>query len=91
MSADVIDAVHVYWRPGCPYCTMLRRGLERLGITTIEHDIWSDPQAAAVVRSHANGNETVPTVVIGETGMVNPPAQVVADFLAANAPHLLSN
>jgi glutaredoxin len=86
-----LEAVHVYWRPGCPFCGILRRGLSGRGIATIEHDIWSDPEAAAVVRSYAGGNETVPTVVIGSTGMVNPSAKAVAEFLAAHAPHLLPN
>jgi mycoredoxin len=83
------DAVHYYWRPGCPFCTMLRRGLDKTGIRTVDHDIWDDPDAAAVVRSHANGNETVPTVVIGDVGFVNPSAHQVASHLEQVAPHLL--
>lgn len=88
-DSSTIDAVHVYWRPGCPFCGILRRGLASRGIATIEHDIWSDPEAAATVRSFAGGNETVPTVVIGSVGMVNPSAKTVAEHLAVNAPHLL--
>lgn len=83
------DAVHYYWRPGCPFCSMLRRGLDKAGIATIDHNIWEDPDAAAVVRWHANGNETVPTVVIGEVGMVNPSAKDVARHLELFAPELL--
>ena len=87
MSAN---AVHFYWRPGCPFCSMLRRGLDRRGITTVDHDIWQDPAAAAVVRSFASGNETVPTVVVGDTGLVNPSAREVAELIERTAPHLLS-
>ncbi len=83
------DAVHYYWRPGCPFCMMLRRGLDKIGIATIEHNIWDDPADAAVVRQYANGNETVPTVVIGGVGLVNPSADAVAAHLAEVAPHLL--
>ncbi len=83
------DAVHYYWRPGCPFCSMLRRGLDRAGIETIDHNIWDDPEAAATVRLHASGNETVPTVVIGDVGMVNPNAKQVAHHLEHFAPHLL--
>lgn len=83
------DAVHYYWRPGCPFCAMLRRSLDKLGIVTVDHNIWESPEDAAVVRSHANGNETVPTVVIGDTGMVNPKGQQVLAHLAEHAPHLL--
>jgi mycoredoxin len=33
------------------------------------------------VRSHARGNETVPTVVIDGVGLVNPSAREVTAFL----------
>ncbi len=68
---------------------MLRRGLEKRGIATIEHDIWSDADAAEVVRSFARGNETVPTVVIGDVGFVNPTADAIEQHLKNHAPHLL--
>jgi len=71
--------ITVYWRRGCPFCGSLRRGLKRVGLPTREKDIWSDPEAAAFVRAHAGGNETVPTVAIGGTVLVNPSVrQVVA-------------
>lgn len=60
---------------------MLRRGLDKRGIVTIDHNIWEDPEAAAVVRSHARGNETVPTVVIDGVGLVNPSADAVVALL----------
>jgi mycoredoxin len=84
-----VEAVHYYWRPGCPFCSMLRRGLDKLGVETIDHNIWDDPDAAAVVRSHTGGSETVPTVVIDGVGMVNPSAKQVAEHLERVAPHLL--
>ena len=83
------DAIHYYWRPGCPFCSMLRRGLDKAGLATTDHNIWDDPEAAAVVRSFADGNETVPTVVIGEVGFVNPSAKQVVEHLERCAPHLL--
>ena len=83
------EAIHFYWRPGCPFCTMLRRGLDKRGISTTDYDIWSDAGAAAIVRKFANGNETVPTVIIGETGFVNPSAKAIEDYLQRHAPHLL--
>jgi len=60
---------------------MLRRGLDKRGIVTIDHNIWEDPEAAAVVRSHARGNETVPTVVIDGVGLVNPSADAVVALI----------
>ena len=83
------DAIHLYWRPGCGFCSVLRRGLDKAGIETVDHDIWDDPADAAVVRHHANGNETVPTVVVGDVGLVNPSARQLAAYLEEHAPHLL--
>lgn len=87
--ADRPAAIELYWRPGCGFCTMLRRRLDQLGIERTERDIWADPDAAAIVRVHADGNETVPTVVLGDVGLVNPSAREVVRLLAAEAPHLL--
>ena len=83
------DAVHYYWRPGCAFCAMLRRGLDKAGIETVDHNIWDDPADAATVRFYANGNETVPTVVVGDVGLVNPSAKQVAKHLEQFAPQLL--
>jgi hypothetical protein len=54
-----------------------------------EVSIWDDPQAAAFVRSVADGNETVPTVVVGGATMVNPPVRRVLAAVAEHTPHLL--
>jgi len=76
-------AVVVYRRRGCGSCASLRRRLRRAGLATVERDIWADPEAAAFVRRHAGGNETVPTVAIGDTVMVNPSAAGVLDAARA--------
>ncbi|MEU8111139.1 glutaredoxin domain-containing protein [Micromonospora sp. NPDC048947] len=62
----------VYWRPGCHYCLRLRFSLGRLARRAHWVDIWRDPAAAAAVRAVAGGNETVPTVVLGDRAVVNP-------------------
>jgi hypothetical protein len=62
---------------------MLERGLRTREVPMRKHNIWEDPDAAAVVRSHARGNETVPTVVIDGIGMVNPSADDVVAALHA--------
>jgi glutaredoxin-like protein len=88
--ADENDTrIDVYWRPGCGFCSMLSRKLDKLGIERVEHDIWADPEAAAVVRDHANGNETVPTVVVGDTAFVNPSAGQLVAHLVEHHPELL--
>ncbi|MEX0846599.1 MAG: glutaredoxin domain-containing protein [Ilumatobacteraceae bacterium] len=64
--------ITVFWRPGCPFCGSLFRQLEREGVEHRRVNIWEDPDGAATVRSIARGNETVPTVLIGSVGLVNP-------------------
>lgn len=71
------EVVTFYWRPGCGFCVMLRQRLEAAGVRLDERNIWEDDEAAAFVRSVARGNETVPTVVVAGTAMVNPPADRV--------------
>jgi len=71
-DAAEVPVVEVYWRPGCPFCRMLLRSLRRSGLVLREVNIWEDPEAAARVRSVADGNETVPTVFIGDQALVNP-------------------
>ncbi|APA95894.1 glutaredoxin domain-containing protein [Nocardia seriolae] len=91
MTADIPELV-VYRRPGCPYCARLRNALNRHGIVHREVDIWEDPDAAAFVRSVANGNETVPTVVLrdgsAERNWVNPPPKELIETVRSDAPAL---
>lgn len=89
MASDTATHIDLYWRPGCGFCSSLRGQLDKLGIERVEHNIWDEPAKAAVVREHANGNETVPTVVVGGVGMVNPSPSEIAAHLAKHAPHLL--
>jgi mycoredoxin len=84
VAGGVAGEVVVYWRPGCPFCSSLRGQLRRAGVPTTEINIWDDPAAAAEVRRHAAGNETVPTVVVGDDALVNPSAKMVV-ALAARA------
>lgn len=80
--------VTMYWRPGCMFCAALRRRMRSAGIPVAEVNIWDDPGAAAFVRSVAGGNETVPTVTVGGTAMVNPPVSRVVAELVRVAPEL---
>jgi len=68
---SAVPSVVVYWRPGCPYCIRLRRGLRRVEVSE-EFNIWEDPSASAFVRSVNGGDELVPTVVVGTTVLRNP-------------------
>ena len=79
---QTLDAIQFYWRPGCPFCMSLERSLKGIEIPLEKHNIWDDPDAAAFVRSVANGNETVPTVRVGSEFMVNPSPTDVAAAVA---------
>lgn len=80
------SAVTVYWRPGCGFCAGLFRSLERVGVEPERRNIWEDEDAAAFVRSVADGNETVPTVTVGDHAFVNPTGAEVIRALAEVAP-----
>ena len=91
--------VTVMWRPGCPFCALLLRGLDRTGLVHDRVDIWEHPEAAAWLRTVAGGNETVPTVRVGGSGpdgtgsdadavaLVNPSVAAVLDAVGRIAPH----
>jgi mycoredoxin len=81
MSAQIT----MYWRPGCGFCSALQRNLDRLEVSYDKVNIWDSPEGAEFVRSVARGNETVPTVTVGDISMVNPSAQDVLEaVLKAN-------
>lgn len=82
-------AIEVYWRPHCGFCSRLLAKLEGTGLPMVLHDIWQDPDAAAVVRAAANGNETVPTVGLDGEYLVNPSLNGVLDLVRRRAPALL--
>ena len=75
----------VYTRPGCSYCFTLRAGLRRAHLTFREINTWKDRDAAAFVRSVANGNGTVPTVTLGQVRLVNPSARRVRELASTAA------
>ena len=62
----------VYWRPGCSYCLRLRMALGRAGSRVVWVDVTRDPDASARVRAANSGDETVPTVFVGDVATTNP-------------------
>ncbi len=89
MNAQPVTAVDFYWRPGCPFCVALRRRLQRRGIPIRPVNIWEHPDAAVRVRVATGGDETVPTVFVGERSLVNPTLGQVESLLRELAPELL--
>ncbi|SFP65983.1 Glutaredoxin [Amycolatopsis arida] len=81
--------IEFYWRPGCPFCAMLVEPLRRSGLPVREINIWDDPGAAARVREVAGGNETVPTVIVGDAALVNPSFPEIEAAVREHAPELL--
>lgn len=70
----------MYSTPWCGYCHRLKGQLDREGIVFDIVDIEQQPEAAALVESVNNGNQTVPTLVYADgTAQTNPSlAQVKA-------------
>jgi mycoredoxin len=86
---DGTPQIEFYWRPGCPFCSMLERSLGRRQLPLRRINIWEDPAAAATVREVARGNETVPTVIVAGHALVNPSGRQVEELVARVAPGLL--
>ena len=84
------DSIDFYWRPGCGFCSRLHRKLENEGVSLTLHNIWEDPEAAAVVRAAANGNETVPTIGVAGAFLVNPRPAAVIELASQRAPGALA-
>ena len=62
-----MQPVTLYTGPNCPYCTMAKRLLQRVGVTEItEINSQSNPEAFDQMRSQT-GTRTVPQVFIGTT------------------------
>lgn len=72
----------VYWRPGCPFCALLKLRLRLARIPFHAVNIWQDTSAADLVRAHNGGDELVPTVQIGSAVLSNPSVSDVRRALA---------
>ncbi len=74
----------MYTTPWCGYCKRLKSQLDREGIAYDIVDIEQQPEAAAIVESANNGNQTVPTLVYADgTAQTNPSVAQVKEKLAA--------
>ena len=76
----------MYTTPWCGYCHRLQGQLDREGITYDVVDIEQVPEAAEIVESANNGNQTVPTLVFADGSAVTNPSLIqVKEKLAALA------
>ncbi|MEU9099684.1 glutaredoxin domain-containing protein [Streptomyces sp. NPDC048361] len=87
---DDQGGVVLYWRPLCAYCIRLRLRLLFTPLQYVKVNIWRNPEAAAFVRSVADGNETVPTVTVTGRPMVNPSKRELLAAVAAHSPGSMS-
>jgi mycoredoxin len=71
-EADDPERLEVFWRPGCPFCYRLLHALEHAGVRFHLRNIWEDDAARQLVAAINHGNETVPTVVLGQMTATNP-------------------
>ena len=83
------EHIDFFWRPGCGFCMRLERKLSKAQIPFRKQNIWEDETQAEFVRSVANGSETVPTVRVGTTALVNPSIRQVVETIRREAPHLV--
>ena len=60
----------------------LESKLKKEDIKLNKFNIWEDESASAKVRSVANGNETVPTINVNGTFLVNPSMKEVVKLLS---------
>ena len=68
-----MTAFTMYTTPWCGYCHRLKGQLDREGIQFEIVDIEQTPDAAEIVESANNGNQTVPTLVYTDgTAHTNP-------------------
>ncbi|MHB1928314.1 MAG: glutaredoxin family protein [Acidimicrobiales bacterium] len=89
-SAQPEDIVVVFWRPGCFFCVRLFRAFEQRGVRHGVRNIWEDEDARAFVRAHNRGNETVPTVALGDDVRTNPDPRDYIGFLEEVRPDLVA-
>ena len=66
--------ITMYTTSWCGYCRVLKKNLQREGITWNEVNIEEVPEAAQYVMSVNGGNQTVPTVVFPDGSAATNPS-----------------
>ncbi len=85
-SRDVSASFTMYTTPWCGYCHRLKSQLDREGVSYDIVDIEAQPDAADIVESANNGNQTVPTLVYTDgTAQTNPSMAQIKAKLASLA------
>jgi mycoredoxin len=79
----VAGTVTMFSTTWCGYCRVLKKALDREGISYREVNIEQFPDAAEIVMSVNGGNQTVPTLLFPDgSSATNPSLAEVKDRLA---------
>jgi mycoredoxin len=82
----MVGAVTMYTTPWCGYCHRLKGQMDREGINYDLIDIEQHPEAATLVETVNDGNQTVPTLVYADgSAQTNPSMFQVKEKLEALA------
>ncbi len=65
--------------------------MKKSGLEYDKRNIWEEPEAAAYVRSVADGNEVVPTVSVGSRSLVNPNLRQIVQVIGEESGGNLSD
>jgi mycoredoxin len=68
------DKIIVYGHPACPQVGPLLGALKQTGVEYTYINIWHDEPARAQVRALNEGNETVPSLVFLDGGVLSEPS-----------------
>lgn len=66
----------IYSAPWCPSCVSLKKWLETQGIPYHEKNV-DEPGVREEMNSRTNGNQTIPTLFIGDEYWVNPSKEIL--------------
>ncbi|MGO3885594.1 MAG: mycoredoxin [Mycetocola sp.] len=76
--------VTVFSTPWCGYCQRLTRQMDQAGVRYTTINIEEHPEAAAVVESINDGNQTVPTLLFASgVALTNPSLREVQQHIGA--------
>ena len=85
-TTPATGTITMYSTTWCGYCQRLKSQLGNAGIEYNEVNIEEHPDAAALVESINNGNQTVPTVLFPDgSAATNPSLKEVQKRLGASA------
>ncbi len=80
--SDTQEIPVIYSAVWCPYCVVLEKFLDSKGIDYEKRDV-DEPGVREEMNKRTNGNQTIPTMFIGDEFWVNPSKQIIVEKLLA--------